>query len=137
MERGHFMHPAMEKYLADAQRDLEQRRQHIQVGLGQRRRDLLDATGYQMQEGTRANHPADEASDMIAAETDLSWIQDLEAETHDVDDALGRVERGTYGICISCGAAIDPARLHALPAAQRCYRCQTEVELALDVRCAG
>lgn len=32
------------------------------------------------------------------------------------------------GICTDCGCAIEPARLKVLPSAQRCIRCQKEVE---------
>ena len=37
---------------------------------------------------------------------DLAWLQDVE-------DALGRLEAGTYGDCASCGDSIPAARLYA------------------------
>ncbi len=42
----------------------------------------------------------------------------------EIDRALGRVERGTYGVCESCGEEISPARLKALPWARYCVTCQ-------------
>ncbi|MCB1749489.1 MAG: TraR/DksA C4-type zinc finger protein, partial [Gammaproteobacteria bacterium] len=37
--------------------------------------------------------------------------------------ALGRLERGEYGTCTRCGEPIAPARLEALPYAERCAAC--------------
>lgn len=58
--------------------------------------------------------------------------QDLTARTADlrsqmlkeIDRALERVARGSYGVCESCGEDISPARLKALPWARYCVRCQ-------------
>jgi DnaK suppressor protein len=37
--------------------------------------------------------------------------------------ALKRIEDGTYGVCITCGDEIAPARLAALPTAAQCTDC--------------
>ena len=58
--------------------------------------------------------------------------QDLTARTADlrsrmlkeIDRALERVVRGSYGVCESCGAEISPARLKAIPWARYCVHCQ-------------
>lgn len=44
-------------------------------------------------------------------------------EIHQIQEALKRISQGTYGICIQCGADIDPKRLRALPTATRCISC--------------
>lgn len=41
-----------------------------------------------------------------------------------IDAALMRIERGTYGICISCGKLIDKRRLEAVPHTQLCIECK-------------
>jgi RNA polymerase-binding transcription factor DksA len=41
----------------------------------------------------------------------------------DIDAAIRRVERGTYGRCETCGQPIALARLQALPAARQCVLC--------------
>ncbi|SDS42654.1 TraR/DksA family transcriptional regulator [Actinoplanes derwentensis] len=41
----------------------------------------------------------------------------------EVDEALQRVEAGTYGICEGCGQAIPAQRLAARPFARRCMTC--------------
>jgi DnaK suppressor protein len=46
----------------------------------------------------------------------------------DIDQALLRIEEGTYGECAKCGQVIDERRLNALPTARYDAKCQTEIE---------
>lgn len=46
----------------------------------------------------------------------------------EVEDALDRLEEGTYGICEDCGAAIKQERLKVLPLTTCCVRCQERRE---------
>jgi RNA polymerase-binding protein DksA len=41
----------------------------------------------------------------------------------EVDDALARLDAGTYGVCEQCGRPIAPERLAARPFARRCITC--------------
>jgi DnaK suppressor protein len=45
-----------------------------------------------------------------------------------IDDALARVDAGTYGVCVSCGRQIQSERLDAYPWASRCIDCKREAE---------
>lgn len=40
-----------------------------------------------------------------------------------IEAALGRIEDGSYGICVNCGEEISPERLEAVPHAARCRHC--------------
>ena len=44
-------------------------------------------------------------------------------EIAQIETALGRVADGTYGQCVTCGEAIAPARLEAVPHAAQCIKC--------------
>jgi DnaK suppressor protein len=46
----------------------------------------------------------------------------------DIDQALLRMDEGTYGECARCGKPIDERRLEALPTARYDAACQTEIE---------
>jgi DnaK suppressor protein len=46
----------------------------------------------------------------------------------DIDQALMRMDEGTYGTCARCGNTIDERRLEALPTARYDAKCQTEIE---------
>jgi DnaK suppressor protein len=46
----------------------------------------------------------------------------------DIDQALLRMDEGTYGTCARCGKPIDERRLEAMPTARYDAACQTEIE---------
>ncbi len=46
----------------------------------------------------------------------------------DIDQALLRIEEGSYGICVRCGEPIDERRLEALPTARYDATCQAAIE---------
>ena len=73
-------------------------------------------------------HPADSASDAFEREKEFSILEQVEAELHDVQRALQRLDDGTYGTCEACHAPIGDERLAALPAARFCLQHQSEAE---------
>lgn len=56
----------------------------------------------------------------------LAWLTEREARLR---DALDRLARGCYGLCLRCGLAIPNERLAAVPEAHLCLRCQSLAEL--------
>ncbi|HEV3023160.1 MAG TPA: TraR/DksA C4-type zinc finger protein [Pirellulales bacterium] len=66
-------------------------------------------------------HLADQAMEGIDKE--LALIRNEQELQQAVRAALARVEKGTYGLCESCGAEIGEERLVALPFAERCVAC--------------
>ena len=55
----------------------------------------------------------------------------------EVQDALRRIEDGTYGKCTQCGRDIEPARLEAIPWARYCLRDQEKQDRAAHVPQGG
>jgi DnaK suppressor protein len=49
-------------------------------------------------------------------------------EIDEIDAALGRIDDGTYGVCLDCSAHIGMPRLKAMPAASLCIGCATSRE---------
>jgi RNA polymerase-binding transcription factor DksA len=47
----------------------------------------------------------------------------LSESLRDVEDAMAKVDAGTYGTCETCGGAIGEARLEAMPSARQCITC--------------
>ena len=47
---------------------------------------------------------------------------------YEIDDALRRLDEGTYGVCEECGETINTARLSALPFTRMCIACKSEQE---------
>jgi DnaK suppressor protein len=46
----------------------------------------------------------------------------------DIDQALLRIEEGSYGVCQACGKSIDERRLEAVPTARYDAACQSRLE---------
>jgi RNA polymerase-binding protein DksA len=71
-------------------------------------------------------HPADQASDGLDVEVDI--LKNEQDILRDVDEALARLEQGTYGECERCGRTIDAQRLDAIPFTAFCVECASDVE---------
>lgn len=50
-------------------------------------------------------------------------IESVRADMQRAQRALDRIEAGTFGQCVDCGGPIAPARLEAIPEADRCTDC--------------
>jgi DnaK suppressor protein len=53
----------------------------------------------------------------------LAKIDQARHRLQQVDEALARMDEGSYGICVECGEEINPARLEARPLSIRCVEC--------------
>lgn len=73
-------------------------------------------------------HPADAATDNFDQEFDLSMIENEQGTLTMIDEALGRIEAGTYGQCAECGQMIAKPRLQALPYTPLCIDCARAME---------
>ena len=50
-------------------------------------------------------------------------IEQTRARLAEVEAALAKMDEGTYGVCVDCGAEIPEARLEARPLSVRCLAC--------------
>jgi len=73
-------------------------------------------------------HLADVATATFDREFDLGLEEDAEEVLAAIDEALTRIEDGTYGICARCGSEIAPERLRAVPYATLCIDCKRREE---------
>ncbi|RPF50287.1 TraR/DksA C4-type zinc finger protein [Aquisalibacillus elongatus] len=63
-------------------------------------------------------HPADTGTEMYEREKDITFHVRAEEELHEIDNALRKMEEGTYGICERTGKPIPDERLKAMPTAR-------------------
>jgi len=73
-------------------------------------------------------HMADVATDNYDREFSLGLASSEREILYVLDDALKKIEDGTYGICEVCKTAISKTRLKALPQASLCVKCQEKRE---------
>ena len=72
------------------------------------------------------NHMADDATDTYEQERQLALQRNLENILSEVNDALHRMDEGTYGVCVDCGKEIPIERLEARPYVTRCVEDQAK-----------
>jgi DnaK suppressor protein len=75
---------------------------------------------------------ADVASDAFEREKGMAIENSVQEMLEQVEEALGRIEEGTYGVCEVCGQPIHPDRLRALPYARLCIDCKAREEQAIS-----
>ncbi|GAC1518168.1 MAG: hypothetical protein NVS1B12_09890 [Acidimicrobiales bacterium] len=63
-------------------------------------------------------HPTDVGTETHDRSRDLGLLEQVETELRDIEDALRRLEEGTYGQCEVCGQPIPDERLEANPTAR-------------------
>jgi RNA polymerase-binding protein DksA len=73
-------------------------------------------------------HMADVASDNYDREFSLGLASGERKSLYELDDALKRIEEGTFGICDDCKGQITKIRLKAVPSAKLCIKCQQKRE---------
>lgn len=73
-------------------------------------------------------HMADVATDNYDREFSLGLASDERKIIYELDDALKRVEEGTFGTCEDCQAPIAKSRLKVVPYARLCIKCQEKKE---------
>lgn len=95
----------------------------IQQQLGQ------TLTDEQQRRLESAMDSGDQALVDLEREMGISLQEMRNKERQLIEEALIRLEEGTYGICAECGEEISEKRLEAMPFAQYCVACQSKLEL--------
>lgn len=80
-----------------------------------------DLSGY-------SYHMADMASDDYERDFSLGRATDEQKVLYSIDEAIKRVEDGSYGNCVQCGKPIPKKRLKVLPYTELCINCQKKNE---------
>ena len=91
--------------------------------------DILGTGGIKplqasMENNTRQGDMADQASGNNEVHIQLKLKQTDAKILQAIEEALQRMDKGTYGICRDCGEPIAPARLNAIPWTRVCITCK-------------
>ena len=100
---------------------LEERRKEIHDKL----RSLRESLPAEVAEVKDAE---EQSVDDFVQEVDFALMEMKSQTLSKIDEAIQRLEDGTYGVCAECQAEISEARLTALPFASLCRDCQENVE---------
>lgn len=104
---------------------LLKKREEILEMLESHRQSLVEsATQNDKPLGTPYSIHMEYGTETEEREKTMFFIAREEKMLNYIDAALMRIERGTYGVCISCGKLIDKRRLEAVPHTQLCIECK-------------
>lgn len=73
-------------------------------------------------------HQADAGSDAYDRDFALNLLSQEQDALYEIDEALKRIELGTYGVCEMSGKPINHERLEAIPFARFTVECQSQIE---------
>jgi DnaK suppressor protein len=107
-----------ERLLGRKQRLWQEVKQQLKSSIGD---------GYQEMLAT-ARDEEDQASVSLLAETQLSLLGPKRQELEAIEEALIRLDNGSYGLCEDCGQSIEPRRLEIIPEAPLCRNCASQRE---------
>ncbi|MBA3071083.1 MAG: RNA polymerase-binding protein DksA [Nitrospirae bacterium] len=97
-----------------------------------RQRELLLAEAREALNALPGQTVFPDMGDQATAETDRNFMLRLRSREQKlikkIDDALDRIDNGTFGICDDCGMEINIKRLDARPVTTLCMECKTQQE---------
>jgi DnaK suppressor protein len=112
----------------------QQKLEYFRNLLLEQRRQATDDLQAERAAALQGNDGAEDTTDMSELDLDRSTAFDLASrESHlieEIDEALLRIDEGTYGQCLRCGKPIDEERLKAMPTAKYDAECQAAIEAA-------
>ena len=91
-------------------------------------RDTLRSRAEGSEASAFGMHQADAGSDAYDRDFALSLLSQEQDALYEIEEALKRVDAGSYGICEMSGKPIPHARLEAIPFARFTVECQTQIE---------
>ncbi len=112
------------KMLLDMKAELEKDWEHFEEE--NLSKSLRDQVG---QVSSFTTHPADMGSVTDEQERAFLLAGHEKEILNAIERALKRIEDGTYGKCVMCGAPISIERLKAIPYAEYCIECQEKIEM--------
>jgi DnaK suppressor protein len=103
---------------------LEAERDRLEHELGDLERDSAQAQPDTSGENDYREHMGDQGTATVGKELDMTLEDNVRELYQAVVTALARMDAGTYGTCVRCGAEIGLERLDVMPAAQLCIACK-------------
>src|SRR3990170_5665873 len=99
--------------------------------LVRKREELVGAGGVKplqasMENNTRQGDLADQATGNNEVHIQLKLKQTDAKILQAIEEALERIQKGTYGACRDCGEPIASARLNAIPWTRVCITCKAK-----------
>jgi len=89
-----------------------------------RYQEILKDSNSEEDYGKTAYKYTEFGTDTMNREQSYMFLARMDKFLTQIDQALERIENGTYGICRVCGKEIDHKRLQAVPTTRICFDCK-------------
>lgn len=124
--------PLTKRELEEFRRQLEAERDRLSAELDAMEEHLPEVEQVSVDaSGGYDEDLADVASDTFEREKGIAIENSVQDLLQQVEEALERIDQGTFGVCEACGSPIHPERLRALPYARLCIDCKAREEQAI------
>lgn len=114
----------------------EQKLEYFRSLLLEQRRQVTEDLNAARATALEGDDGVEDSADMSELDLNRSTALDLASREsqliEEIDEALQRIDNGTYGQCVRCGKPINEERLKAMPTAKYDAECQAAIEAAQD-----
>lgn len=117
-----------EKFLEHQKEKLLNLRENLIARLNGSTLEVLKNSGSGESSTAKSGDSGDTGTDIYDCNLALTFLSKENNAIKQIDDALKKIEEGTYGICEDSGKEIPYIRLEALPFARRTVECQSIYE---------
>jgi RNA polymerase-binding protein DksA len=108
--------------------DLQERKKQLEEDLEDIAQKGEDGDEYRARFPEFGDKPDENAQEISEYTTNIATEEVLNKTLRDINNALERIEKGTYGSCKYCGRTINEKRLMARPTASACIECKTKLQ---------
>jgi DnaK suppressor protein len=110
--------------------DIQKMKTRLKTRLAELRAQIKNDDLTERDENEKSPEFEEAATDMVDEEMGQAFVSDETGVMTEIQDALKRIEEGTYGFCLQCGQPIPEKRLEAIPWAAYCIKDEEQREQA-------
>lgn len=114
--------------LESIKKNLEERKKQLEEDLADIAEKDEEDSDYKAKFPEFGDKPDENAQEISEYTTNIATERVLEKNLKDINNALKRLEEGSYGTCKYCGKTINEKRLLARPTASTCIECKTKLQ---------
>ncbi len=121
--------PTREQQFETLRKQLEDDLRSSRASIGELDNETVELARDSDQEGgVPTNHMADVGTNVYERERLMTFEQEMRDRATAIEEALQRLDDGTYGACARCGRDIPLARLRIMPFSNYCVECQEFID---------
>ena len=126
--KTHTHEPIDKETIEKIKKELMDRKTQIIKDLNDISSDTEDTKDLEVKFPDFGDKTDENAQEIGEYSTNLATKSVLDSTLRDIDGALERIEKGTYGVCKYCKKQINKKRLLARPVASACVECKTKLQ---------